>query len=42
MGYFLGIDIGGTLIKAGLYRANGEEIAVAECDGNCFPTTRFL
>ncbi|VTR16689.1 L-xylulose/3-keto-L-gulonate kinase [Serratia fonticola] len=33
MGYFLGIDIGGTLIKAGLYRANGEEIAVAECDG---------
>ena len=33
MGYFLGIDIGGTLIKAGLSRANGEEIAVAECDG---------
>lgn len=33
MGYFLGIDIGGTLIKAGLYRANGEGIAVAECDG---------
>ncbi|MFC0229307.1 FGGY-family carbohydrate kinase [Serratia aquatilis] len=33
MGYFLGIDIGGTVIKAGLYRADGKEIAVAECDG---------
>lgn len=33
MGYFLGVDIGGTMIKAGLYRANGEEIAVAQCDG---------
>lgn len=33
MGYFLGIDIGGTMIKAGLYRTNGDEIAVAECDG---------
>lgn len=33
MRYFLGVDIGGTVIKAGLYRANGEEIAVAQCDG---------
>lgn len=33
MGYFLGIDIGGTVIKAGLYRANGDEVAVAQCDG---------
>ncbi|AHG21405.1 3-keto-L-gulonate kinase [Chania multitudinisentens RB-25] len=33
MGYFLGVDIGGTVIKAGLYRANGDEVAVAECDG---------
>lgn len=33
MHYFLGLDIGGTMIKAGLYRANGDEVAVAERNG---------
>lgn len=34
MGYFLGVDIGGTVIKAGLYRADGHELAVAERYGD--------
>ena len=29
MAYFLGIDIGGTLIKSGLYDEYGKEKAVA-------------
>ena len=33
MAVFLGIDVGGTVIKAGLYRASGEELAIAERDG---------
>ena len=33
MSVFLGIDVGGTVIKAGLYRASGEELAIAERDG---------
>ncbi|MEX0631728.1 hypothetical protein M8494_05250 [Serratia ureilytica] len=33
MAVFLGIDVGGTVIKAGLYRASGEELAIAGGDG---------
>ncbi|MBH2894389.1 hypothetical protein I5Q39_22105, partial [Serratia marcescens] len=33
MSVFLGIDVGGTVIKVGLYRASGEELAIAERDG---------
>ncbi|CAI2473712.1 FGGY-family carbohydrate kinase [Serratia ficaria] len=32
MGFFIGVDIGGTVIKAGLYRADGQEMAIAERD----------
>ena len=28
--YFLGIDLGGTVTKAGVYTAEGHEIAVTE------------
>ncbi|MFV0430705.1 MAG: FGGY-family carbohydrate kinase [Alphaproteobacteria bacterium] len=31
---FLGIDIGGTMIKAGLYTREGEEVAVSEQNGD--------
>jgi L-xylulokinase len=33
MAYFLGIDIGGTVTKAGLYSADGCEVGVVEQDG---------
>ncbi len=32
--YFLGIDIGGTMTKAGLYLQDGKEIMVSEKSNN--------
>ena len=34
MSYFLGVDLGGTVIKAGIYNLAGEEIAVCEHTAN--------
>ena len=34
MSYFLGVDLGGTVIKAGIYNLAGEEVAVCEHTAN--------
>ena len=34
MSYFLGVDLGGTVIKAGIYNPAGEEVAVCEHTAN--------
>lgn len=31
MGYFIGVDMGSTVIKSGLYTAEGKELAVSSC-----------
>ncbi len=42
MAYFMGIDLGGTIIKAGLYDEHGYECAVSEAEGeNLAPGVGF-
>ena len=37
MSYFIGIDLGGTVIKAGIYDECGNEVSVcrAQCHTDC-------